>query len=198
MIEAEDDHETFPHPHNWTELSTEVKAELLVISNQLKIISVADFSSHFFKETSSLSKRVEKELNKDSRLDINNPTETRPPIDTVLEEIKRTRSKHNKHQNNQEDAYKKKSSEDCPLLGIITNSETQELSLKGKPISFKSRSKGSVDITIHNPEEFSNFVYQGGFQRQHISSLVCQCFDPTFTFNALYHATWLGWLLEKL
>ena len=71
-------------------------------------------------------KRVEKELNKDSRLDINNPTENRPPMDNVLEEIQRTRSKHNKHQNKQEDAYKKKTPDDFPFLGIITNSKIQE------------------------------------------------------------------------
>merc|ERR1712082_473443 len=34
---------------------------------------------------------------------------------------------------------------------------------------------------------FSNFLHQGHFQRQHISSLLSQCFDPSFTFNAIYH-----------
>ena len=61
------------------------------------------------------------------------------------------------------------------------------MSVKGKPNSFKSRAKGSIDITIRNPQELSNFLHQGGFQRQHISSLVCQCFDPTFIFNSIYH-----------
>ena len=130
MIEAEDQEETFPHPDNWRELSTYEKAELLVIANQLKIISVADFSSHFFKEVASLSKKVQDALNKDSRLDINNPTEARPDIESVLEEIKRTRTRHNKHQNNQKDEFKKKKEEDFPLLGMITSRESGEMSLK--------------------------------------------------------------------
>ena len=37
----------------------------------IKLICVADFSSHYFKEVSSLSTNVEKLLNKDTRLDIN-------------------------------------------------------------------------------------------------------------------------------
>ena len=60
-------------------------------------------------------------------------------------------------------------------------------SIKGKPILFRSRAKSAIDITIRNTGEFSNFLYLGKFQRQHISSLISQCFDPTFTFNAIYH-----------
>ena len=81
MVEEEDEKPTFQHPPNWNEITTEEKAELLVIANQLKIISVADFSSHYFKEISSLSNFVEETLNKDSRLDINNPTEERPALE---------------------------------------------------------------------------------------------------------------------
>ena len=93
MVEHEDKNPTFPHPDNWSQLTTEEKADEMVIQNQLKIISVADFSSHYFKEISSLSKYVEDTLNKDSRLDRNKPAEKRPPLETVLEEIKKTRSK---------------------------------------------------------------------------------------------------------
>ena len=127
MVEEKDIKETFQHPPNWKELSTQEKADLLVIANQIKIISVADFSSHYFKEVSSLSRKVEETLNKDSRLDINNPTESRPPIDKVLEEIQRTRSRQNKHQNNPADAFKKKTQDDFPLLGILTDRDTQDI-----------------------------------------------------------------------
>ena len=95
IVEDEEENPTFPHPPNWSELTSEEKADLLVIANQIKIISIADFSSHYFKEIPSLSKVVEETINKDSRLDINNPTEERPSLDKVLEEIQRTRSKHN-------------------------------------------------------------------------------------------------------
>ena len=172
MIEDEDKHPTFPHRDNWGQLTIEEKSDLMVIASQIKIICIADFSSHYFKEISALSKFVEDILNKDSRLDRNKPTEKRPPLDKVLEEIKRTRSRNNKHQNDQEDSFKAKTADDFPLLGLITRRSDQHMGVKGKPISFKSRSKGAIDVTIRNPEEFSNFLNQGRFQSQHISSLL--------------------------
>ena len=70
MIEAEDNNPTFEHPPNWDSLNIQGKANLIVINNMIKLICVADFSSHYFKEVSSLSTSVEQVLNKDSRLDI--------------------------------------------------------------------------------------------------------------------------------
>ena len=87
MVEAEDDTPTFNHLHNWNELSDQDKADLIVINNMIKLICIADFSSHYFKEVSSLSKIVEQVLNNDSRLDINAPKEDRPSLDNVLKEI---------------------------------------------------------------------------------------------------------------
>lgn len=55
------------------------KADLIVINNMIKLICIADFSSHYFKEVSSLSKTVEHILNKDSTLDINAPKEEDHP-----------------------------------------------------------------------------------------------------------------------
>ena len=37
------------------------------------------------------------------------------------------------------------------------------------------------------PKKFSNFFNTGGFQRQNMSSLLSQVFDPAFIFNAVYH-----------
>ena len=159
MIEAEDNNPTFDHPQNWNELSDQEKADLIVINNMIKLICIADFSSHYFKEVSSLSKTVEQILNNDSRLDINAPKEDRPSLDNVLQEIQKTRTRVNKHQNSQEDYFKKKSPDDFSLLGLTTNRNSQLLSVKGKPISFKSRAKGTVDITIRNPQEFSNILH---------------------------------------
>merc|ERR1712240_26070 len=106
MIEEEDKNPTFPHPDNWNDLTLEEKGDLMVIVLQIKIICVADFSSHYFKKISYLSKSVEDILNRDSRLDINKPTETRPALDKVLDEIKKTRSRLNRHQNNKQDSFK--------------------------------------------------------------------------------------------
>merc|ERR1712112_529606 len=121
MIDEENKKPTFPHPDNWNDLTLEEKGDLMVIVLQIKIICVADFSSHYFKEISSLSKSVEDILNKDTRLDIKKPTETRPALDKVLDEIKRTRSKQNRHQNNKQDSFKQKTKDDFPLLVLITN-----------------------------------------------------------------------------
>merc|ERR1711867_413094 len=131
IIEEEDKNPTFPHPDNWDELTLEEKGDLMVIALQIKIICVADFSSHYFKEISSLSKLVEAHLNKDTRLDINKPTEQRPELDKVLNEITKTRSKHNKRQNEQEDSFKQKTNDDFPLLGLVTNKATGMYSIKG-------------------------------------------------------------------
>merc|ERR1711867_30159 len=126
-------------------------------------------------------------LNRDTRLDVNKVTEQRPELEQVLQEIARNRSRNNKHQNEQEDSFKQKTKDDFPLLGLITNRSNGMYSIKGKPILFRSRAKSAIDITIQNLGEFSNFLNQGHFQRQHISSLLSQCFDPSFTFNAIYH-----------
>ena len=83
----------------------------------VKLIYVADFSSHYFKEVSSLSTRIEEQLNKDSRLDINAPQEQRPDLKGVLQEIQRSRTKINQHQNQGEDSFQQKTKDDFSLLG---------------------------------------------------------------------------------
>merc|ERR1712002_1434870 len=121
MIEEEDENPTFPHPENWNELTLEEKGNLIVIDIQIKIICVADFSSHYFKEISSLNKFVDDTLNKDTRLDINKPTEPRPLLDQVLSEIRKTRTRQNWNQNSEQDSFKQRTKEDFPLLGLVTN-----------------------------------------------------------------------------
>ena len=73
MIEEEDVNPKLKHPPNWNQLNLQEKVDLIVINDMIKLISVADFSSHYFREVSSLSTKIEEELNKDSRLDVNAP-----------------------------------------------------------------------------------------------------------------------------
>jgi len=82
---------------------------------------------------------------------------------------------------------KPKTMDDFTLVELTTNRKLQLMSVKEKPISFKSRSKGAVDITIRNPKEFTRFLESGKFLRTHMSSLLSQVFDPAFIFNAIYH-----------
>ena len=121
MIEEEDLSATFEHPENWDQLNLQEKADLIVINNMVKLICVADFSSHYFKEVSSLSTRIEEQLNKDSRLDINAPQEQHPDLKGVLQEIQRSRTKINQHQNQGEDSFQWKTKDDFSLLGLTTN-----------------------------------------------------------------------------
>ena len=63
----------------------------------IELICVADFSSHYLKEVSSLNASIEEQLNKDSRLDKNAPQEERPDLKSILQEIQRTRTKINQN-----------------------------------------------------------------------------------------------------
>ena len=137
IVEEEESVPTFEHPPNWSQLSSQEKADLIVINNMIKLICVSDFSSHYFKEVSSLNVAIEEQLNKDSRLDINAPQEDRPDLNSVLLEIKRTRTKINQHQNNGKDSFKPKTKDDFSLLGLTTNRSTQLLSVKDKTRSHR-------------------------------------------------------------
>ena len=138
MIEEENLTATFEHPDNWDKLSLQEKADLIIINNMIKLICVADFSSHYFKEVSSLSTRIEEQLNKDSRLDINAPQEQLPDLKGVLQEKQRSRTKINQYQNQGEDSFQRKTKDDFSLLGLTTSRISQLMSVKGKHISFKS------------------------------------------------------------
>ena len=99
----------------------------------IKLICVTDFSSHYFKEVSSLNTLVEQVLKNDFRLDINAPVKKRPYLNNVLHEIKKTRRKVNKYQNDQADSLKKKTPEDFTTLGLTTSRNSQLLSVKVSP-----------------------------------------------------------------
>ena len=141
MLESEDRNPTFPHQNDWKQLTTEEKVDEMVIRNQTKISTVDDFNSHYFKEISSLSKHVKDTLNKDSRLNRNNPAEKRPPLKTVQKEIKKTRSRNNQHQNDKVNAFRAKTPEDFSLLELITKRSDGLMSVKGKTISLKQDQK---------------------------------------------------------
>ena len=72
------------------------------------------------------------------------------------------------------------------FLGLLTDRETDVMRLKGKPLSFKSHSKGNVDIVTRNIGEFGNFCAAGLFQDRHLSSLVAQTFDPLICLNSVF------------
>ena len=63
MIEEEDVNATFEHPENWNQLNLQEKADLIVINNMVKLICIANFSSYYFKEVSSLGTSIQEQFN---------------------------------------------------------------------------------------------------------------------------------------
>ena len=66
IVEKKETNPAFNHPPDWSRLNSKEKSDLIVINNMIKLICVADFSSHYFKEVSSLSTSIVEMLNKDS------------------------------------------------------------------------------------------------------------------------------------
>ena len=60
MAEEEENNPTFEHPPNKSHLNSQEKTDFIVINNMIKLICVADFSSHYFKEVSSLNALIKK------------------------------------------------------------------------------------------------------------------------------------------
>ena len=50
MVEEEEVNPTFKHPPNWNLHNVQEKADLIVINNMIKLICVADFSSHYLRK----------------------------------------------------------------------------------------------------------------------------------------------------
>ena len=186
QVENEDIDQTFPHPPDWDKLTILDKAKILLKVNFMKLLAVADFNNFAFKEVQSLFLDVQNFLNQDCRLEINKVKETRPDITEVQAEIERDRTKINKHQNNKPDDFPPSTKDDFKFLGLLTKRSTGDFRLRGKPISFKCRTKGKVQITIRNTSEFQNFLAQGTFTRGHMASLMAHAFDPNGVYNCIY------------
>merc|ERR1712215_111260 len=107
------------------------------------------------------------------RLACNKPKPNSRDVQQVKEEILNTRMKIDWFINRYPDEYPSNSGM-FKFLGLMTDKQTDQMRLKGKPISFKSRSKGNIDIVIRNTSEFSAFIQKDVFQRQHLSSLIAQ------------------------
>ena len=96
-----------------------------------------------------------------------------------------TRSKYDFHKNDLPNQYPE-NYDWFKFVGVLTDPDTDLMRLRGKPLSFKSQTKGSVDIVIRNGEEFKEFLKQGRFTRQSLYSLVAQTFDPLCCLNGVF------------
>ena len=149
-VQEENQNPTFKHPTEWNTMSDIEKAHLLVKVLILKLLAVVDFSDFAFKETNSLFQEIEQFLNQDIRLECN---KTKPDrhIEKVREEIMETRSGIDFYRNDQLDQFPSNANK-FKFLGIITDRQSDLMRLKGKALSFKSWSKGSIDTVIRNIE----------------------------------------------
>ena len=68
MVEEEENNPTFEHPPNWNDLNSQEKADLIVINNMIKLICVADISSHYFKNVSLLKMLTKTHLSLKQRM----------------------------------------------------------------------------------------------------------------------------------
>ena len=72
------------------------------------------------------------------------------------------------------------------FLGLLTCKKEDTLKLRSKPLSLKSRSKGSIDVVCRNVLEFQTFLAEGNLQRHHFASIQTQLFDSSFCLNRIY------------
>ena len=92
MLSEEDQHPSFPHPSNWSDMSDLDKAHLLVKNYILKLLALIDFSDVSLKSVQSLFSDIEDVLNQDIRLECNKVKPDRH-VESVRKEIKMTRQK---------------------------------------------------------------------------------------------------------
>ena len=72
------------------------------------------------------------------------------------------------------------------FLGLLTCKKEDTLKLRPKPLSLKSKSKGSIDVVCRNVLEFQTFLAEGKLQRHHFASIQTQLFDSSFCLNGIY------------
>ena len=185
MVDDENKNPTFVHPDNWDYMTDLERSHMLVKVIFLKLLSVIDFCDFEFKETSSLFKEIEQFLNQDARLACNKPKPPLRDIQKVKDEILGTREKFDWFKNNMPNEFPSNNNM-FKFLGLLTDRQTDQMRLKGKPLSFKSKSKGNIDVVIRNSAEFYDFIQRDVFLRQHLSSLVAQAFCPLFLLIASY------------
>merc|ERR1712239_120736 len=73
------------------------------------------------------------------------------------------------------------------FLGLLTCKDNDTLKLRSKPLSLKSRSKGSVDLICRNSLEFQTYLSEGMLQRHYFASIQTQLFDPSFCLNGIFY-----------
>ena len=107
-------------------------------------------------------------------------------LDSVRKDIELTRQKFDFHKNNSPDYFLTHKNH-FKFLGLLTCKKTDPLKLRAKPLSLKSRSKGSVDLVCRNSLEFQAYLARGTLQRHHFASIQTQLFDPSFCLNGIFY-----------
>ena len=162
----------------------------LMVVRALRTLAVLDFSNFSVKKFQSSSLWIETMLNRDPRLQTNigkHDSDIRPDQLLLEKEILSKRAKQTFDYTNLEPADSLVAiPEMFFFLGITINQLTDNLSLRSKPLMFRSRQKGSVDIICRNVKEFANFLKIGKFTRAQMASLVNSVYCPPQTLSAVF------------
>ena len=137
-----------------------------------------DFSDFSLKSVQSLFS------NQDVSLECNK-IKPEQHLDSVRQEIELTWQRFDFHKNNEPDDFPSNKGH-FKFLGLLTYREKDILTLRAKPLSLKSRSKGSVDLVCRNSLEFQTYLSRGVLQRHHFASIQTQLFDPSFCLNGIF------------
>ena len=148
-------------------------------------MAIIDFSDFSLKSVQSLFSDIEDFLNQDIRLECNKLKPERH-LESVRQEIEQTRQRFDFHKNDKEDDFPSNKGY-FKFLGLLTCKDTDTLKLRSKPLSLKSRSKGSVDLICRNSLEFQTYLSHGLLQRHHFASIQTQMFDPSFCLNGIFY-----------
>ena len=135
MLAEEDQHPSFPHLSNWSDMSDLDKAHLLVKNYFLKLLALIDFSDFSLKSVQSLFSDIEDVLNQDIRLECNKVKPDRH-LESVKKEIEMTRQKIDFHKNTSPDDFPTHKNH-FKFLGLLTCKTTDALKLRSKALSLK-------------------------------------------------------------
>ena len=136
MLAEEDQHPSFPHPSNWSDMSDLDKAHLLVKNYFLKLLALIDFSDFSLKSVQSLFSDIEDILNQDIHLECNKVKPDRH-LESVKKEIEMMRQKIDFHKNTSPDDFPTHKNH-FKFLGLLTCKTTNALKLWSKLLSLKS------------------------------------------------------------
>ena len=125
-------------------------------------MAVLDFCNSAVKTFQSSSLWIEKKLNSDPRLVSNivkmDSNDCPNQVELEQEILARRKKQVGEYTNLEKADHPECIPEQYFFLGVTQNQLTQNLTLRSKPLMFRSRQKGNIDIVCRNLKEFSSYL----------------------------------------